>query len=252
MPKQLLYLLITLLFVFTHTLWAKQYTSSIEKTNTIELFTSEGCSSCPPADEWVSTFVDNKALFKSIIPLVFHIDYWDYIGWKDTFATRNNTSRQRRFQLEGISSSVYTPQFIVNNQEWKGWFTLFGRNKWPMSNEQVGILQLNHTPKSKKLDVTFTPVKKDHKLFKLHVALLGIGIKSHVKRGENQGKSLIHDFIVLSHESYSLKQANYPHTLWTVNMPQVPDFTQNRTALVVWVSEERSQKVIQITGGYLN
>ncbi len=78
----------------------------------VELFTSQGCSSCPPADAALETL--NKRA--DIIALAYHVDYWDYIGWKDTFGDHDNTSRQRAYARSWGSSSVYTPQLIVNGR----------------------------------------------------------------------------------------------------------------------------------------
>lgn len=78
----------------------------------IELFTSQGCSSCPPADAALETLARRP----DIIALAYHVDYWDYIGWKDTFGDKDNSDRQRAYARSWGSSSVYTPQLIVNGR----------------------------------------------------------------------------------------------------------------------------------------
>lgn len=71
--------------------------SGEERVRVIELFTSEGCSSCPPADAWLSGLMDDPGLWNSLIPVAFHVDYWDHIGWKDRFSDAAFTERQRRY-----------------------------------------------------------------------------------------------------------------------------------------------------------
>ena len=76
----------------------------------IELFTSQGCSSCPPADKLLSQFVTDP----SLIPISLPIDYWDYLGWKDTLADPRNSARQRAYSRVRGDRDVYTPQVVVN------------------------------------------------------------------------------------------------------------------------------------------
>ena len=76
----------------------------------IELFTSQGCSSCPPADELLGTLADRD----DIIALSLPVDYWDYLGWKDSFATSQNTARQKSYAHARGDRSIYTPQIVVN------------------------------------------------------------------------------------------------------------------------------------------
>ena len=85
----------------------------------VELFTSEGCSSCPPADRWMSQLKDDKRLWKQVVPVAFHVDYWDYIGWPDRFATPEYSERQKNHRRLGNVYSVYTPGFLVNGREWQ-------------------------------------------------------------------------------------------------------------------------------------
>lgn len=82
-------------------------------TPVIELYTSEGCDSCPPADRWFSG-LKNEAARGSIVPLAFHVDYWDYIGWKDPYASKFSTKRQKQYAESFKLSFVYTPQMVVN------------------------------------------------------------------------------------------------------------------------------------------
>ncbi len=79
--------------------------SDVTQSNLIELYTSEGCSSCPPADRWLSTLKDHPALWQQLVPIAFHVDYWDYIGWKDRFARAEFTDRQRRFRKKHLVSN---------------------------------------------------------------------------------------------------------------------------------------------------
>ena len=96
--------------------------SRSESLKLIELYTSEGCSSCPPAEKWLSGFLKDPGLWTHRVPVAFHVDYWDRLGWKDKYASRENTLRQYRLRDEGALKSIYTPGFLVNGQEWRGRF----------------------------------------------------------------------------------------------------------------------------------
>ncbi len=79
----------------------------------VELFTSQGCSSCPPADAFLHELADRD----DVVALAMHVDYWDYIGWKDSFASPDNTKRQRAYARAGSRRMIYTPQMIINGQQ---------------------------------------------------------------------------------------------------------------------------------------
>ena len=83
----------------------------------VELYTSEGCSSCPPADRWLSTLKAGP----EVIPLAFHVDYWDQLGWPDRLAQPAFSARQRDWQAVQHTRFVYTPQTILNGEDWRGW-----------------------------------------------------------------------------------------------------------------------------------
>jgi hypothetical protein len=78
----------------------------------VELFTSQGCYSCPPADKYVGVLKQRE----NVIALAYHVDYWDYIGWKDPFATPNNTQRQRGYSKAMGLWSIYTPQMVIDGR----------------------------------------------------------------------------------------------------------------------------------------
>lgn len=79
-------------------------------------------SSCPPADKWLSSLKDEPSLFKDIIPLAFHVDYWDQLGWKDRWAEATFSDRQRKLVKQGILSQVYSPAVVVASKEWRAWY----------------------------------------------------------------------------------------------------------------------------------
>ena len=110
------------LLLLSQPLWALEFASSPQRTTVVELYTSEGCSSCPPADRWISSLRDDPRLFKTLLPLVFHVDYWDRLGWRDPFASKAFSQRQYALVQEDILSQAYTPVIVVDSQEWRQWF----------------------------------------------------------------------------------------------------------------------------------
>ncbi|MGB0866623.1 MAG: DUF1223 domain-containing protein, partial [Granulosicoccaceae bacterium] len=104
----------------------QSFESSVEQVQLIELYTSEGCSSCPPADKHLSRLMSDEGLWRERIPLAFHVDYWDYIGWEDPFAQRQFSNRQRTHQITGAVRSIYTPGWVVDGKEWRGFFARRG------------------------------------------------------------------------------------------------------------------------------
>jgi len=233
------------LFVFSSigSVWADEsrvsFQSDVTATNVIELFTSEGCSSCPPADRWLSSYKDSDELFKSVIPLAFHVDYWDWLGWNDRFASKFFTKRQRDYVTAGQLSQAYTPGILINSTEWRQWFK--GERRWDASTDEPGILSVSVTDKNS-VEIEFTQEKE----LTVYVALLGMNIESIIKRGENRGKTFKHDFVVLN-----LQQKNGMGR-WEVMLPDVTTFeTGDQAALAVWVSEKGSPVIMQAAGGYL-
>ena len=216
--------------------------SGNQQTNLIELFTSEGCSSCPPAEKWLNSLKSDPRLWKKIIPLAFHVDYWDYIGWKDTFAKPENTQRQQRYQQEGGIRTVYTPGFLNNGEEWRRWF---GLKTIQSSHKMPG--QLDVTISGKQISAKFSPIDKQKKRLKLNVALLGFGFSNTIKSGENSGKKLAHDFVVLAHAS-----KDSDNMTWRMMLPSSNTHKPRRFGVAIWVSSTNKQTPIQTVGGWLN
>ncbi len=84
-----------------------------ERSIVVELYTSQGCSSCPPADDFLARLVGDQ----DVIPLALHVDYWDYLGWKDSFARPEHTTRQKAYAKANGSKMLYTPQIVVNGSD---------------------------------------------------------------------------------------------------------------------------------------
>ena len=229
---------------------AKQYSSTTEATDVIELYTSEGCSSCPPADKWLSQLKTEPGLFKDFIPIAFHVDYWNQLGWKDRFSNQAYSARQYQHQQAGNISQVYTPGLVVNNKEWRG--LLNGKRHWPNKPINVGILKVDHDQHTQQLSISFSALATiEQQTLSVNIAILGMNLSTEVKLGENKGRTLHHDFVVLSHTQHSVSIINNQMQQLQIALPELSDSGQNQNALVVWVSDPESQQIIQATGGYL-
>lgn len=108
MKKHNIFALLPFLLTAAHPAVAEQL--RLQPTAVLELFTSQGCSSCPPADELLSEYDDRQ----DIIALAYHVDYWDYIGWQDTFASAANSNFQRAYAKAQNKNRIYTPQLMIN------------------------------------------------------------------------------------------------------------------------------------------
>jgi hypothetical protein len=223
--------------------------SGTNQTALLELYTSEGCSSCPPAEAWLSRIKESPKLWKDFVPVAFHVDYWDYLGWKDPFAVKAYSDRQRAYADHWRSRSVYTPGFILDGKEWRGWFT---RDELPRASiKPVGVLTAR-SEDGKQWTLRFQPVAgSDSSSFDFHAALLGIDVTSDVKAGENRGRKLEHDFVVLATASTATTRNGeaYQGALLLNPPSRIPS---KRLALAVWVTPSKGLQPLQAVGGWLS
>jgi len=220
--------------------------STNEQTTFLELYTSQGCSSCPPAEKWISQFTAHEKLWKSIIPLNFHVDYWDYLGWKDPFGSPEFSRRQRTYTKLGNSRTVATPGFIIDGKGWQGWFR--GKS-FPEANIQSPNT-LTATINEIQVKVNFDSAT-DNKLI-AHVALLGFGIETKVKAGENNRRLLNHDFVVVGYQQRAMKVNNKLSNVVDLPFPPVVNVDTPRTAMVIWVSRKGNPTPIQVAADWYN
>ena len=216
------------------------------KVTLVELYSSEGCSSCPPAEAWISQFKNSPDLWKTVFPVAFHVDYWDGLGWPDRFAKPSYTQRQQNYAASLRQDSVYTPEFVTNGREWRDWF--HGNQTLGAGTETSGKLSLAVKDEGGQLSATYQPSNPDSSQdYTLNVALLGANILSDVQRGENSGRQLRHDFVVLDFAAKPLSKddhfASGPIALKSAT-------SDPAAAIVAWVSSSDGS-IIQIAGGWL-
>lgn len=219
--------------------------SGPERVSLVELYTSEGCSSCPPAERWLGELRANRGLWKQFVPLAFHVDYWDGLGWEDQWSKRQFTTRQRRYAAGWGSGTVYTPGVVLNGREWRAW-----RGADPASaadHPKVGDLEIRATTEGE-VAVLFSPAKQVPGTIIANVALLGTGIRSDVKAGENRGRELRHDFVVLEWISAPMSSGETQRASAKLTIPKE---RPRRLAIAAWVTTADDPSPIQAAGGWL-
>ncbi len=228
-----------------NTALAVEFSSASQQATLLELYTSEGCSSCPAADHWLSQLKQDKHLWQQIVPVAFHVDYWNFLGWKDRFSQPGYSQRQRNYKQHGHLNVVYTPGFVKNGREWRGWF-----DKQPLhhNSNDVGILRASIDSKSK--HVSFTPTTPVQGPLLLNVALLGFDLSSNIINGENRGKRLEHDFVVLEFRQYQQNE-NQQSYQWQLENDLLTTSTE-ASGIALWLTRPNDPTSIQATGGLLN
>lgn len=157
----------------------------------VELFTSEGCSSCPPADRWLSTLKGRP----DVLALAFHVTYWDRLGWPDRFASPDFTARQHALAQQAGSRSVYTPQVLANGQDWRGWPQLPVRAAANAPALVTMSLRRDGDKVTVQVDATAAAATAPARLAG-YWAVLEDAHQSRVSAGENSGATLHHDHVV--------------------------------------------------------
>jgi hypothetical protein len=215
------------------------FESGPKRVQLLELFTSEGCSSCPPAEASLSRLVGDPRLWREFVPVAFHVDYWDRLGWKDPFASVEWTKRQQTYAENWKAETVYTPAFVLNGREWRS------ANVPSVNDDAPGVLKIVARGDGT-VGVTFEPAKSA--AFEVYLARLGFGINMNIRAGENNGRKLRHDFVVLSlvHEKMSsgTQELRLPPASESDSRPE-------RTALAAWITKAGDISPIQATGGWL-
>lgn len=221
------------------------FSSKNKRVNILELYTSEGCSSCPPADKWLSQYKDDSRLWKTLIPIAFHVDYWNYIGWSDRFSSKIFTRRQQTYAHNKNISSVYTPGVILNGKEWRGWY----RGKQIQENTPNDAGSLHIELENNQFSAHYSNAEISADNIYLNIAILGFDLVTEVKSGENSGRQLEHDFVVLSYQRLAMTQTNDGYSL--ASILTTPNIKAPRQGLAIWVDADKDLSPIQATGGWL-
>lgn len=208
----------------------------------LELFSSQGCSSCPPAEHWFSGLRAREDLWTGFVPLVFHVDYWDYLGWKDPYASNEYSRRQRQYKARGLTRAVYTPGFFYAGREWRGWFQ---GNALP-ELERASPGNLTVSVEGNRVEATLAPAAGSEAL-NFHIALLGFDILTAVTAGENSGRKLPANFVVLAASSVTGTGGH-----WQLTLPNPQKPYKGELAVAAWISKPGNPQAIQATGGWLH
>jgi hypothetical protein len=223
--------------------------SGKSKVTLVELFSSESCSSCPPADNWISGLESHKDLWSKFVPIVFHIDYWNHLSWKDELSSSEMTARQVAISKTWLYPSVYTPAVVLSGAEWRGWRE--SKLDAQLSNAASGlVLQIVKNSKGQ-FQVKVSGQKTGTK-YTVNLAKIGMGISTKITDGENSGKTLNHNFVVLDWQKQILNSSQLqtnPIDFLTTNLKLKK--AAQKFAVVAWIEEVGQPIALQATGAYL-
>ena len=211
----------------------------------VELYTSEGCSSCPPADHWLSSFA-RVAGNGDVVPIAFHVGYWDYIGWKDAFADPRYTERQRDRAAASGARYVYTPQVVVGGRDFPGWsseHSLTSAFEAIRQKPAAVTLDLSASMAADHSIATRLTATGDAKLAARDLALVTVvtqnGLGSRVTAGENRGENLKHDFVV---RDLAMQRGL---GIAAVTFKPKSDWNPGRMSVAAFVQDRKTGEVLQ-------
>lgn len=177
--------------------------SGARRVALLELYTSEGCDSCPPTDRWTSALPDRGFTAEHVVTLGFHVDYWNYLGWNDPFAKAQYSARQRGASQRNKSRVIYTPQLLLNGKDYRRGAFLDdfasrvsvlareapkARISLKLAIEPTGTLSVQGAAA-----IADAAERSDARVY---LVLYENNLSTRVTAGENRGKRLRHDFVV--------------------------------------------------------
>ncbi len=180
-----------------------QARSGPQTTALVELYTSEGCDSCPPADRWLQSLSGRGLAPAKLVPLSLHVDYWDYIGWKDPYAQQRHSERQRKLAQAMRARIIYTPQVLLQGEDFR---------RWGSSAFDEAVAKINARPARASISLSLQAGHPDTLATEVRAELLDTAqepdtalylasyenkLVSRVAAGENRGRTLAHDYVVL-------------------------------------------------------
>jgi hypothetical protein len=216
----------------------------------VELFTSEGCSSCPPADRLLAELVEKQPIAGvRIIAVAFHVDYWDSLGWRDPFASKQFTDRQHAYADTMHLRSIYTPQMIVSGRsEFVGSDRNAARRAIAAATKEptgrIGIdLSNNAKPDSIEVVVRVSALPKlgEGGDLKLILVLTEDDLHSSVARGENAGRKLDHSSVA---RALVLAPLPGPSAGDTTTIPIDRAWRRDRLHVVAFVQDVKTMRVL--------
>jgi hypothetical protein len=215
----------------------------------VELYTSEGCDSCPPADRWLSSLGAKGFTPDRVVPIALHVDYWDYIGWKDPYARQAHSTRQRKLARLARAAMVYTPQVLLQGQDFR---------RWSDRAFEQAVSKINAQPAKARISLSLDTGQKDRfavdaeallldkasgEEFALYLGAYENKLVSEVKAGENRGKSLPHDYVILQWAGpleFKRGTLSERHVL-----PLLPRAVPGHSGVVAFVQNRATAEVLQ-------
>jgi hypothetical protein len=222
---------------------------NVPRVALLELYTSEGCNSCPPVDRWVSSLPQPQLVPQRLVVLAFHVDYWNYLGWQDRFSQRRFTERQQALVRANGLRTAYTPQLVLN-----------GRDFRISTGIEKQLARINLQAPSVKLDlqahrkgatlstgVSVNPVASSARQpMELYVALYENNLESQVQAGENRGKRLQHDYVVrVLIGPVAVSPDKTTQQTWEI--PLAADWKTADMGLAAFVQSAKTGEVLQVT-----
>lgn len=220
--------------------------SAPEQATLVELFTSDGCSSCPPANAWLSSVLAQGR--SSIIPVSLHVTYWNYLGWRDAFSAAFFDQRQDWYAQRASNRFPYTPELIRNGQEWQGWRNGGDARPQTAARAPVSLDVALRQAAGDTLDVQvaireLSPGAVPHPAdSQLLVYLYQDGVAQHPDAGELRGALLRHDHVVRAWQAIDQPAFGTPQL---VHLAQPPEADRSATGVVAFLQDRRSGAVLQ-------
>lgn len=225
--------------------------SPVNRVAVLELYTSEGCSSCPPADRFLSGLKQAGISDRQLIPMAFHVTYWDYIGWSDRFADRRYDQRQRDIAQNNRQSSIYTPQFVLSGDDFRR-YKSFNKevNAIVSETSRVDIRlsmtrQTSEDPHHIKLNLESDLSRNGDADVALYLAILEDSLSSEVNDGENEGETLSHDYVVRKLLGPYTKTTDRPEIKLERELRLSPEWKKDELSVIAFVEDKDSGEVLQ-------